>query len=255
MQNSIEIFNNSTFGNIRTMTIDGEPWFVGRDVAASLGFKQVVAAVRRKVSPNYKRDYVMTSNGGEQHITLINEQGIYNLVMNSRLPNALAFQDWIYKDVIPSIRKHGMYMDKTLLELSLKDPEYAMGMLKAYADATKQVKQLKCTNAALTEKIMKWDDRLVLSALIRAYGAGVFKGNMQLAWNSFYKELLYQQHICVKARRAMNSSANTMVELIKPEEWPRVIKCAVAFCEKKKIKTGEILAHYNGEVEETPIAS
>ena len=247
--NSIEIFSSNDFGNVRTIIINNEPWFVGRDVAASLGFKQVVAAVRRKVAPAYKREYTIESNGGSQTVTLINEQGIYALVMNSRLPNAIAFQDWIYREVIPMIRKHGVYVTDEVLEMTIQNPRYIQGILQKYIDEQEKRKQLEYTNAALTEQEMRWDNRAILNALIRAYGAGILKGNMCLAWNMFYKELLYKEHIGVKLRYANQPEAKFMIECIENEEWPRVIKCAVAFCEKKKIDTGEILAHCKDELQ------
>lgn len=259
MQNSMAIFSNNTFGNIRTITIDDQPWFVGRDVAASLGFKQVVAAVRRKVNPEYKRDYVMSTGSGEQHITLINEQGIYNLVMNSRLPNAVAFQDWIYREVLPSIRKHGVYVTDEVLEMTAKNPRYIISVLQKYVDEQEKNKQLTCVNAALTEQIMKWDNRSVLNALIRNYGLAIFKGNYQLAWNCFYKELRYQQHIDLKHRARMlytfAKKPKAILDCVKENEWPTVIKCAVAFCESKHVQTGEVLAHYNGDLTEDQAAS
>ena len=108
--NEIKIFENEEFGKIRTTVIDNEPWFVGKDVAKSLGFTNTRDAIATHVFPEDKGVDLIDTLGGKQTMTIINESGLYALVFGSRLPSAKNFKHWITSDVLPSIRKTGGYI-------------------------------------------------------------------------------------------------------------------------------------------------
>lgn len=103
--NEIQIFENSEFGKIRTLKINGEPWFVGKDIAENLGYTEAAKAVRKYVDSEDKGVSKMDTPGGKQDIIIINESGLYSLVLSSKLPNAKAFKKWVMSEVLPSIRK------------------------------------------------------------------------------------------------------------------------------------------------------
>lgn len=109
--NEIQIFKNEEFGDIRTVTIDGEPWFVGKDVAEVLGYSNSRDALAKRVDEEDKLDGVAIcdSIGREQKPVLINESGLYGLILSSKLPNAKKFKHWVTSEVLPSIRKTGQY--------------------------------------------------------------------------------------------------------------------------------------------------
>lgn len=107
--NEIVSFNNPEFGEVRTINRDGEPWFVGKDVAERLGHKNQQRAIRDHVDPEDKGVTDLVTPGGIQQIVIINESGLYSLVLSSKLPTAKAFRRWITSEVIPSIRKTGKY--------------------------------------------------------------------------------------------------------------------------------------------------
>lgn len=107
--NELKVFENPTFGQVRTVEIDGEPWFVGKDVAEALGYKEAAKAVRERVDAEDKGVSKMDTPGGKQEVTIINESGLYSLILSSKLPGAKEFKRWITHDVIPSIRKTGGY--------------------------------------------------------------------------------------------------------------------------------------------------
>ena len=108
--NEIEIFKNSEFGEIRTTVINGDPWFVGKDVAEALGYKDTVNALKAHVDEEDKMGWqITTPSRGEQSATVINESGLYSLTLSSKLPSAKKFKHWVTHDVIPSIRKTGSY--------------------------------------------------------------------------------------------------------------------------------------------------
>lgn len=106
----MSIFNNPEFGQVRAVTINGEPWFAGRDVAAALGYKNPQEAVRNHVDDDDKGVSEFLTPGGNQKIPIINESGLYSLIMSSTLPTAKRFKRWVTSEVLPSIRKTGGYM-------------------------------------------------------------------------------------------------------------------------------------------------
>lgn len=107
--NDIEIFKNNEFGEIRTTIIDGEPWFVGKDVALSLGYKDTVNALKSHVDEEDKAGWQITTQFGEKEAVIINESGLYSLTLSSKLPEAKKFKHWVTHDVLPALRKTGTY--------------------------------------------------------------------------------------------------------------------------------------------------
>lgn len=109
--NNIQIFNfkNNEFGLIRTLTLKGEPWFVGRDVAESLGYAEPRSAISKKVDAEDKGVAEMETPSGKQKVTIINESGLYSLIFGSKLESAKRFKRWVTSEVLPSIRKTGGY--------------------------------------------------------------------------------------------------------------------------------------------------
>lgn len=108
--NNIQIFNNPEFGDIRTVVIDNEPWFVGKDVADILGYQNGSRDINRHVDEEDKRLTKMVSQGQNRDITVINESGLYSLIFGSKLESAKKFKKWVTSEVLPSIRKTGTYM-------------------------------------------------------------------------------------------------------------------------------------------------
>lgn len=120
--NQLKVFANPTFGSIRTLNIDGEPWFVASDVCKALGIANNRDAVAR-LDEDEKGVALTDTLGGVQNLTTVNEPGLYALVLSSRKPEAKAFKRWITHEVIPSIRKHGAYMTDSLLDALEAHPE------------------------------------------------------------------------------------------------------------------------------------
>lgn len=109
--NQVQIFENPEFGKMRTLTINGEPWASGRDVATALGYKNVTKALRDHVDPEDKTtNESLVVNG--MPLTLINESGLYSLVLGSKLPKAKEFKRWVTSEVLPTLRKTGSYGKK-----------------------------------------------------------------------------------------------------------------------------------------------
>lgn len=108
--NDLKIFENKEFGEIRTVIKDGEPWFVGKDVAEILGYTNPQKAVREHVDDDDRGVNEMDTPGKVQSVVVINESGLYSLIISSKLPNAKKFKKWVTSEVLPSIRKNGGYI-------------------------------------------------------------------------------------------------------------------------------------------------
>lgn len=107
--NELQIFSNPEFGQVRTLALEGEPWFVGKDVAVALGYENPQKAVRTHVDADDKGVTEMDTPGGRQNITIINESGLYALIFGSKLDSAKRFKHWVTHEVLPAIRKTGTY--------------------------------------------------------------------------------------------------------------------------------------------------
>lgn len=174
MENNIEIFKNNEFGEIRTLSINEEPWFVGKDVAKVLGYSNPRKALIDHVDSDDKIDGVTIrdSIGRNQNPIFINESGLYSLILSSKLPTARKFKKWVTSEVLPSIRKHGLYA----LDDVLNNPDFlikALTDLKAErarnAELTKTVKELE-PKASYADMIMKSKSLMPITAIAKDYG-------------------------------------------------------------------------------------
>lgn len=150
--NELQIFKNPDFGNIRATVINGEPYFVGKDVAEDLGYVNSRKALSDHVDPEDKMDGVTIrdSIGRDQNPVFINESGVYSLVFASKLPKAKEFKHWVTSEVLPSIRKHGAYATAPTIESIIANPLNGIKLLQALADEQAKNKQLECQNSVLT---------------------------------------------------------------------------------------------------------
>ncbi len=108
--NELRVFRNVRFGDIRTVEIDGDPWFVGKDIAAAVGYKDTSDALKNHVEDSDKLTRRFADSGQNREMYIINESGLYSLILSSKLDRAKKFKKWITSEVIPSIRKNGGYL-------------------------------------------------------------------------------------------------------------------------------------------------
>lgn len=161
---NLEIFNNQQFGNIRGLFINGEGWLVGRDVAEALGYNEPHKAVQRHVDGDDGMFHpIIDSLGRAQNTMVINESGLYSLVLGSKLPKAKDFRKWVTGEVLPSIRKTGSYhadIPKTLSDA-----------LRAYADAVDE-------KLALEQQIEQDKPRVLFSQAVEASEDSILIGDL-----------------------------------------------------------------------------
>ena len=162
MNTGIEVFKNDEFGSIRTMTVNGEPMFVGKDVAEILGYERTADAIRAHVDPEDRGVGEMQTPGGTQQMVIINESGLYSLILGSKLSTAKRFKHWVTADVLPAIRKHGVYAMDDLLN----DPDALITALTAYKEEKEKVAQLQEENLQKTQMITEMQPKATYYDLI-----------------------------------------------------------------------------------------
>lgn len=114
----LEIFKNEEFGEIRTLMIDGEPWFVGKDIADILEYRNGSRDINRHIDEEDRRKSMIFDGNQNKETIIINESGLYSLILSSKLPNAKKFKRWITTDILPTIRKTGGYVNNDDLFVS-----------------------------------------------------------------------------------------------------------------------------------------
>lgn len=160
--NDIQIFNNEQFGQVRVITKDGEPWFVGKDVAEILGYKDTDYAIRAHVDEEDKLIRGFTGSGQNRNMICINESGLYSLILSSKLPGAKQFKKWVTSDVLPSIRKHGMYATDELIN----NPD----LLIAAATKIKEERQARLEAEKQRDKLIHQNKLYTTSEIAKELG-------------------------------------------------------------------------------------
>ena len=142
----LKVFENPEFGRIRIVEREGDPWFVGKDVAQALGYgegKSLANAVANHVDEEDKGVTELMTPGGKQKMTIINESGIYSLVLSSKLPGAKKFKRWVTSEVLPSIRRRGVYATDRAIEEMIADPDTAIRLLREIKEERQKVRALE----------------------------------------------------------------------------------------------------------------
>lgn len=204
----LQIFQNAEFGSVRTATIDGEPYFVGKDVATILGYSNPRDAISKHVDDEDKGVAKCDTLGGRQEILFINESGLYSLILRSQLPAAKKFKRWVTSEVLPAIRRHGMYATEELIanpDLAIAafqalkaEREKRQALEEAVAVQAQQIAELK-PKATYYDVVLKCRDAVNISVIAKDYGWSAQRMNEYLHKKGVqYKQsdiwLLYQKH-------------------------------------------------------------
>ena len=154
LSENVKIFNNAEFGEIRVMLIDDDPWFVGKDIAVALGYAKPENALAAHVDEQDKTTTLIQGDGSnyKSKTTIINESGLYSLIFSSKLESAQRFKHWVTHEVLPSIRKHGMYMTGNLLETAIANPDFVIGLIQNMKAEKEKSAALQMQNKQLCEK-------------------------------------------------------------------------------------------------------
>ena len=206
MQNNIQVFNNKDFGEIRTIQIDGVPWFVGKDVTDILGYGNGSRDLNRHVDAddrqNYRNGTLEKSNRG---VTIINESGLYSLILLSKLPNAKSFKRWVTSEVLPSIRKHGAYIHDDILEKMRESEEFTKILLdrlnneKMKNDTLSTFTQNAIAKVQYHDIVLQCPDAVQVSIIAKDYGMSATAFNkllhkLKVQFRMGKTWLLYNEH-------------------------------------------------------------
>lgn len=167
MNNEIQIFSNEEFGEIRTLAIDGEPWFVGKDVVEILGYTNPSKALADHVDDEDKLNNDSLSSLGQRGGWLINESGLYSLIMSSKLPAAKKFKRWVTSEVLPSIRKNGGYIagQESMTPAELMASALLMAQ-RTLAEREARIADLTVQNQIMQPKAEYFDDCMARGGLM-----------------------------------------------------------------------------------------
>ena len=184
--NGLQIFSNSEFGNIRTVEIEGNPYFVGKDVADILGYANTRKALLDHVDEEDKGVTKCDTPGGKQDLIIIDESGLYSLILSSKMPNAKKFKRWVTNEVLPAIRKHGLYATDDLIA----NPDLAIAAFTALKEEQNKNNLLSLENAKkdqiigelkpkadYTDSILKSRSLVTITQIAKDYGLSGQKMN------------------------------------------------------------------------------
>lgn len=149
-----KIFKSEEFGKVRTVVIDGEPWFVGKDIADILGYQNGSRDINAHVDDEDRRIIKSTETVSldipSRGMLLINESGLYSLILSSNMPNAKRFKKWVTSEVLPSIRKHGIYATDNVIDNILNNPDFGIELLTKLKEERAARVEAEKKNAILT---------------------------------------------------------------------------------------------------------
>ena len=152
--NAVKIFKNSEFGEIRIVPINNEPWFIGSEIAKILSYTNPSKAIRDHVDPEEKLTERIVLAGQGRDVTLINESGLYSLILSSKLPTAKRFKRWVTSEVLPAIRRHGAYLKEQKVEEILTNPDTIIKLATQLKEEREARKQAEALNEANRPKVI-----------------------------------------------------------------------------------------------------
>lgn len=244
--NELQIFNNEEFGEVRTVTIENEPWFVGKDVAAALGYKDTADAIKVHVDEEDKKHVkvgeiptLKTSNYGA---ILVNESGVYSLVFGSKLESAKRFKHWVTKEVLPTIRKTGSYSQKIMTV-----PEQIHAMAQGFVEMAEKLNVVNDDLQSFKTDVQDFKDDMPLLAVecekitnaVRKKGVSVLGGKESNAYNDrslrnkLYSDLhreIQRQYGVTTYKALKRNQCDEVIDLIKKYQPPIVLAEAIKDC-------------------------
>lgn len=210
--NQLQVFNNEEFGQVRTVVQSEDVWFVAKDVAEVLGYNNTSKAIQMHVDEDEKADLPIWDGRQNRNQKVINESGLYSLILSSKLPSAKKFKKWVTSEVLPSIRKHGAYMTPKTINALLQDPDLIIGLASQLKQEQQARQVAEQKNLMLTQQIaenaskityldqiLQSQDTVTVSQIAADYGLSAMKLNKilndeRVQYKVNNQWLLYSKH-------------------------------------------------------------
>jgi len=252
--NELQTFNFEELP-VRTINIDGEPYFVGKDVADILGYSNSRKALLDHVDEEDKLTSRIVTAGQNRNQTIINESGLYSLIFSSKLESAKRFKRWVTSEVLPAIRKHGIYATDNVIEQTLRDPDYIINVLTEYKKEKdnnlilrQQIGELK-PKADYVDEILKSPGTMTITQIAADYGLSAQKLN-KLLHQARLQRRVGKQWVLYTEHMNKGYTKSHTIEIVRsggrPDTQPQT-----RWTQKGRLKIHEIMTDFGYEAEVT----
>ena len=238
---------------VRTLTVNEEPYFVGKDVANILGYKNGSRDINAHVDAEDKLTYQISTSGQRRNQTIINESGLYSLIFSSKLESAKRFKRWVTSEVLPAIRKHGIYATDNVIEQTLRDPDYIINVLTEYKKEKdnnlilkQQIGELK-PKADYVDEILKSPGTMTITQIAADYGLSAQKLN-KLLHQARLQRRVGKQWVLYTEHMNKGYTKSHTIEIVRSDGRPDT-QPQTRWTQKGRLKIHEIMTDFGYEAE------
>ena len=252
----LQVFQNTQFGNLEILTIEGKEWFPAIKVAEILGYANPRKAIRDHTKERgVTIRSVIDSLGRNQDKKFIDEGNLYRLITRSKLPQADEFEEWVFEDVLPSIRKHGLYATDNVIEQTLRDPDYIINVLTEYKKEKdnnlilrQQIGELK-PKADYVDEILKSPGTMTITQIAADYGLSAQKLN-KLLHQARLQRRVGKQWVLYTEHMNKGYTKSHTIEIVRSDGRPDT-QPQTRWTQKGRLKIHEIMTDFGYEAEVT----
>ncbi|PTI58846.1 phage antirepressor [Staphylococcus xylosus] len=252
MQN-LQVFKNSQFGILEILTIEGKEWFPAIKVAKILGYSNPHKAVRDHTKEKGVTIRSVLSNGGNQNKKFIDEGNLYRLITRSKLQQAEEFEEWVFEEVLPSIRKHGIYATESVIEQTMKDPDYIINILMEYKQEKEnnlilkqEIGELK-PKADYVDEILKSPGTMTITQIAADYGLSAQKLN-KLLHEARIQRRVGKQWVLYTEHMNKGYTKSETINIVRSDGTPDT-QPQTKWTQKGRLKIHEILTEFGYEAQ------
>ena len=240
---------------VRTLTVNEEPYFVGKDVVNILGYKNGSRDINAHVDAEDKLTYQISTSGQRRNQIIINESGLYSLIFSSKLESAKRFKRWVTSEVLPAIRKHGIYATDNVIEQTLRDPDYIINVLTEYKKEKdnnlilrQQIGELK-PKADYVDEILKSPGTMTITQIAADYGLSAQKLN-KLLHQARLQRRVGKQWVLYTEHMNKGYTKSHTIEIVRSDGRPDT-QPQTRWTQKGRLKIHEIMTDFGYEAEVT----
>lgn len=249
----LQVFQTSQFGDLEILTIEGKEWFPAIKVAEILGYSNPRKSIRDHTKQKGVTIRSVLSNGGEQNKKFIDEGNLYRLITRSKLPQAEEFEEWVFEEVLPSIRKHGIYATESVIVQTMKDPDYIINILMEYKQEKEnnlilkqEIGELK-PKADYVDEILKSPGTMTITQIAADYGLSAQKLN-KLLHEARIQRRVGKQWILYTEHMNKGYTKSETINIVRSDGTPDT-QPQTKWTQKGRLKIHEILTEFGYEAQ------